>query len=586
MREIPFRNHSEEGLPAHVVGGDPDWYRRCVVYEVLVQAFQDSDGDGIGDLAGLTQRLDYLAWLGIDCLWLPPFYASPMRDGGYDVSDFLQVRPELGTLDDFRALLRQAHRRGIRVIVDMVLNHTSEEHPWFQASRCDPDGPYGDFYVWADDDSGYPDARIIFTDTQTSNWAYDPVRRRYFWHRFYRWQPDLNYANPAVRAAVLDVMRYWLDLGVDGLRLDAVPYLFEAEGTNCENLPETHEFLRACRRLVDQEYPGRILLAEANQPLPQVIDYFGAVGAEECHMAFHFPLMPRMFAALRRQDATPVAQIISETSPLPSGGQWALFLRNHDELTLEMVTDEERAFLLERYAYHPRMTANIGIRRRLAPLLDNDHDALKLMNALLLALPGTPILYYGDEIGMGDNIWLEDRDGVRCPMQWSGDAHAGFSTRDPDESYLPLVDAPEFHAATVNVEYQLRDPDSLLHWMRHMIRIRHRFADVFGQGELIQIPTGNRAVLAFVRRRPGAEESVLCVNSLSAHPQEVRLELPEQARGALVNLAGSGPQRLVTEGPVRLRLPGCGFIWFAATPLPPDRRVTAGRPDVLPAGAW
>ncbi|MCA1695778.1 MAG: maltose alpha-D-glucosyltransferase, partial [Actinobacteria bacterium] len=416
---------------------DPYWYKRAVFYEVLVRAFHDHDGNGTGDLIGLTHKLDYLEWLGVDCLWLPPFYASPLRDGGYDISDFRAVLPEFGTVEDFVELLNEAHKRGIRVITDLVMNHTSDQHPWFQESRREPQGPYGGYYVWSDKDTGYPDARVIFVDTETSNWTYDPVRCEFYWHRFFSHQPDLNYDNPAVGAAMLDVLRFWLDLGIDGFRLDAVPYLFEEEGTNCENLPRTHEFLKRCRKVVDDEYPDRVLLAEANQWPADVVEYFGdpAVGGDEAHMAFHFPLMPRIFMAVRRESRFPISEILAQTPPIPSGAQWGIFLRNHDELTLEMVTDEERDYMYSEYVKDPRMRANIGIRRRLAPLLDNDRNQLELFTALLLSLPGSPVLYYGDEIGMGDNIWLGDRDAVRTPMQWTPDRNAGFSSCDPGRMY-------------------------------------------------------------------------------------------------------------------------------------------------------
>jgi len=376
---------------------DPQWFKRAVFYEVLVRSFNDSNGDGQGDLPGLTAKLDYLAWLGVDCLWLPPFYTSPMRDGGYDVSSYTAIQPEFGTLSDFVEFVDEAHRRGMRVIIDFVMNHTSDQHPWFQASREDPQGPYGDFYVWRDDDKGYSDARVIFVDTETSNWTYDPVRRQYFWHRFFSHQPDLNYENPQVQDAVLEALRFWLDLGIDGFRVDAVPYLFEEEGTNCENLPATHQFLKRIRAEVDRLYPDRVLLAEANQWPGDVVDYFGeAVEGDECHMAFHFPVMPRIFMAVRRESRYPISEIMAQTPQIPPNCQWGIFLRNHDELTLEMVTDEERDYMWAEYAKDPRMKANIGIRRRLAPLLENDRNQLELFTALLLSLPGSPVLYYGD----------------------------------------------------------------------------------------------------------------------------------------------------------------------------------------------
>ena len=412
---------------------DPQWYKRALFYEVLVRGFHDSNGDGTGDLRGLTSRLDYLQWLGIDCIWLLPIYNSPLRDGGYDIADFTSILPEFGILGDFVELVDGAHERGMRVIADLVMNHTSEAHPWFQASRSDPEGPYGDFYVWSDTDERYPEARVIFVDTEQSNWTYDPVRGQYYWHRFFSHQPDLNYENPRVQDAMLEVLRFWLDLGIDGFRLDAVPYLYEREGTNCENLKETHEYLKRVRSEIDRLYPDRVLLAEANQWPGDVVEYFGdpSVGGDECHMAFHFPLMPRIFMAVRREQRYPISEIMAQTPPIPEGCQWGIFLRNHDELTLEMVTDDERDYMYAEYAKDPRMKANIGIRRRLAPLLDNDRNQLELFTALLLSLPGSPVMYYGDEIGMGDNIWLGDRDGVRTPMQWTVDRNAGFSTCRP-----------------------------------------------------------------------------------------------------------------------------------------------------------
>nr|MBA2559459.1 maltose alpha-D-glucosyltransferase [Propionibacteriales bacterium] len=423
------------------MGGDPLWFKRAVFYEVLVRSFKDSNGDGVGDFTGLREQLDYLQWLGVDCLWLPPFFSSPLRDGGYDVSDFVNVAPEVGTLDDFQGLLDDAHERGIKVIVDFVMNHTSDQHHWFQQSRSDPTGPYGDFYVWSDHDNLYTDARVIFVDTEPSNWTWDPVRQQYFWHRFYGHQPDLNFDNPAVHEAILNALRFWFDMGIDGFRLDAVPYLYERPGTNGENLPETHDFLKKVRKTVDAEYPDRVLLAEANQWPADVVDYFGDydVGGDECHMCFHFPVMPRIFMAVRRESRYPISEILEQTPAIPANCQWGIFLRNHDELTLEMVTDDDRDYMWSEYAKDPRMKANIGIRRRLAPLLDNDINQMELFTALLLALPGSPVLYYGDEIGMGDNIWLGDRDGVRTPMQWTPDRNAGFSTATPGRLALPTV---------------------------------------------------------------------------------------------------------------------------------------------------
>ncbi|WP_067808187.1 maltose alpha-D-glucosyltransferase, partial [Actinomadura formosensis] len=478
----------------------PHWFKTAVFYEVSVRGFADSNNDGYGDLRGLISRLDHLQWLGIQCLWLLPIYQSPLKDGGYDISEYTQILPEFGELGDFVELIEQAHARGIRVIADLVMNHTSDQHPWFQASRTDPTGPFGDFYVWADDDTGYPDARVIFIDTESSNWTYDPMRGQYYWHRFFSHQPDLNYDNPAVQDAMLENLRFWLDLGIDGFRLDAVPYLYAREGTNCENLPETHTYLKRVRAEVDRLYPDRVLLAEANQWPDDVVEYFGdpAAGGDECHMAFHFPVMPRIFMAVRREQRYPISEIMAQTPKIPESCQWGIFLRNHDELTLEMVTDEERDYMYTEYAKDPRMKANIGIRRRLAPLLDNDRNQLELFTALLLSLPGSPVLYYGDEIGMGDNIWLGDRDAVRTPMQWTPDRNAGFSACDPARLYLPVIMDPIYGYQAVNVEAQANNPGSLLHWTRKMIEIRQRHP-VFGVGSYVELSASNPSVLAFTR---------------------------------------------------------------------------------------
>src|SRR4051812_60551 len=551
---------------------EPDWYKTAVFYEVLVRAFNDFTNDGTGDLRGLADKLDYLQWLGVDCLWLPPFYASPLRDGGYDISDFRAVLPEFGTVEDFVHLLDQAHRRGIRIITDLVLNHTSDQHPWFQESRQHPDGPYGDYYVWADNDEGYPDARIIFVDTEASNWTYDPVRGQFYWHRFFTHQPDLNFENPEVGDAMIDVLRFWLDLGIDGFRLDAVPYLFEEEGTNCENLPRTHEFLKRCRKVVDDEYPGRVLLAEANQWPADVVAYFGdpATGGDECHMAFHFPLMPRIFMAVRRESRFPISEILAQTPPIPSGSQWGIFLRNHDELTLEMVTDDERDYMYAEYAKDPRMKANIGIRRRLAPLLDNDANQMELFTAMLLSLPGSPVLYYGDEIGMGDNIWLGDRDAVRTPMQWSPDRNAGFSRCDPGRIYLPVIADPVYGYQAVNVEAQLNNSSSLLHWTRRMLQVR-REHPAFGLGDFTELGSSNPSVLAYLRQVPadpehGIEQDlVICVNNLSRFPQPVELDLSEHNGKVPVELTGGVRFPAIGEWPYLLTLPGHGFYWFQLT---------------------
>ncbi|MGB9377211.1 MAG: maltose alpha-D-glucosyltransferase [Mycobacteriales bacterium] len=544
---------------------DPEWFKRAVFYEVLVRSFADSNSDGIGDLPGLITKLDYLAWLGIDCLWLPPFFASPLRDGGYDVSDMTSVLPEFGDLGDFVQFIDAAHSRGMRVVIDFVMNHTSDQHKWFQASRNDPEGPYGDFYVWSDTDDRYAEARIIFVDTETSNWTYDPVRKQYYWHRFFSHQPDLNFENPRVQEAVLEALRFWLDVGIDGFRLDAVPYLFEEEGTNCENLKQTHEFLKRVRSEVDRLYPDRVLLAEANQWPADVVDYFGdaAVGGDECHMAFHFPVMPRLFMAVRRENRFPISEIMAQTPHIPSGCQWGIFLRNHDELTLEMVTDDERDYMWSEYAKDPRMKANIGIRRRLAPLLDNDRNQLELFTALLLSLPGSPVLYYGDEIGMGDTIWLGDRDGVRTPMQWTPDRNAGFSNCDPARLNLPVIMDPIYGYQALNVESESNNTSSLLHWNRRMIEIRKQHP-TFGMGDYSELGSSNPSVLAFTRTF--GDDVVLCVNNLSRFPQPVELDLRRYENSIPIELTGLVHFPRIGELPFLLTLPGHGFYWFQISP--------------------
>ena len=541
--------------------GDPDWFKRAVFYEVLVRGFSDSNGDGTGDLGGLAEKLDYLAWLGIDCLWLPPFYPSPLRDGGYDISDYEGVLPEFGTIDDFKALLKAAHERGIKVIIDFVMNHTSDQHRWFQASRKDPNGPYGNYYVWSDDDTRYPDARIIFVDTEPSNWTFDPVRKQYFWHRFFSHQPDLNFDSPDVQQAMIDALRFWLDLGIDGFRLDAVPYLFERDGTNGENLPETHEFLKRLRKEIDRDYPDRVMLCEANQWPDDVVQYFGdpATGGDECHMAFHFPVMPRIFMAVRREQRYPISEIMEQTPAIPANCQWGIFLRNHDELTLEMVSDEERDYMWAEYAKDPRMKANIGIRRRLAPLLENDINQIELFTALLLSLPGSPVLYYGDEIGMGDNIWLGDRDGVRTPMQWTPDRNSGFSSCDPGRLYLPVNMDSIYGFQVTNVESQTRNSSSLLHWMRRMIRVR-KANPAFGLGTFTDIGGSNPSVLAFVR--VFGDDIVLCVNNLSRFPQPVELDLRPWEGSEPIELMGDTRFPAIGELSYLLTLAGHGFYWL------------------------
>jgi maltose alpha-D-glucosyltransferase/alpha-amylase len=551
-----------------------DWFKSAVFYEALVGSFADSTGDGVGDLAGLTSKLDYLQWLGIDCLWLPPFFASPLRDGGYDVSGYTEVLPAYGTIEDFVALVQAAHARGIRVIIDMVMNHTSDAHPWFQASRSDPDGPYGDFYMWADDDKGYPEARIIFVDTESSNWTFDPVRRQFYWHRFFAHQPDLNFENPDVQEAILEALRFWLDLGIDGFRLDAVPYLFAAEGTNCENLPATHEFLKRVRSEVDKNYPDTVLLCEANQWPDDVVDYLG--DDDECHMAFHFPVMPRLFMAVRRENRYPISEILAATPAIPSGCQWGIFLRNHDELTLEMVTDEERDYMWAEYALDPRMKANIGIRRRLASLLDNDRRRLELFTALLLSLPGSPFLYYGDEIGMGDNIWLGDRDGVRTPMQWTPDRNGGFSTGNPGRMVLPLNLDPIYGYQVTNVEAQMAAPNSLLHFTRHMIELR-KTTPAFGFGSFADLGGANPSVFSFLREYAHDDRTdvVLCVNNLSRFAQPVALDLRRFAGWTPTEMLGGVPFPPIGTDPYPLTAPGHGFYWFRVDPNP----VAAGSPS-------
>jgi maltose alpha-D-glucosyltransferase / alpha-amylase len=477
---------------------DPLWFRDAIIYEAHVRAFNDSNGDGIGDFPGLMETLPYLQDLGVTCLWLLPFYPSPLRDDGYDIAEYTAINPIYGSLDDFKRFLDVAHSRNIRILTELVINHTSDQHSWFQRARTAPKGsPERDYYVWSDTDTKYAGTRIIFTDTEKSNWTFDPVAGQYYWHRFFAHQPDLNFDNPAVLDAVIDVMRFWLDMGVDALRLDAIPYLIERDGTINENLPETHEILKRIRREVDAHYKERILLAEANQWPSDVRAYFG--DGDECHMAFHFPLMPRIFMALRQEERHPIVEIMNQTPELPEGCQWAIFLRNHDELTLEMVTDEERDYMYGQYAADPQMRINVGIRRRLAPLMENSRRRIELMNSLLFSMPGTPIIYYGDEIGMGDNVYLGDRNGVRTPMQWNSDRNAGFSRCDPARLYFPVIMDPVYGYEAINVESQERSPFSLLHWMKRIIALRRQH-QVFGRGSIEFIPTDNRKVLTYVRR--------------------------------------------------------------------------------------
>jgi maltose alpha-D-glucosyltransferase/alpha-amylase len=536
----------------------PLWYKDAVIYEVHVRAFTDSNDDGIGDFQGLTSRLDYLSRLGVDTIWLLPFYPSPLRDDGYDIAEYYDVHPSYGTLDDFKAFLDAAHARNMRVITELVINHTSDQHPWFQkARRAEPGTPERDFYVWNDTPDRYPDVRIIFQDTETSNWAWDAVAGAYYWHRFFSHQPDLNYDNPLVREAVTDVLRFWLDMGVDGLRLDAVPYLFERDGTNGENLPETHEELRRLRAFVDDHYDNRMLLAEANQWPEDAVSYFG--DGDECHMAFHFPLMPRLYLALEHENRLPIIDILEQTPAIPDDAQWAIFLRNHDELTLEMVSEEERDLMWRVYSPDRRARLNLGIRRRLASLMENDRRRIELLFAMLLSLPGTPVVYYGDEIGMGDNIFLADRDGVRTPMQWSNDRNAGFSRANPQSLYLPVVVDPQFHYETVNVEAQQANPNSLLWWVRDMIRRRKRHP-VFGRGSIEFLAPDNEHVLAYLREGEG--ETILVVVNLSKHSQFVELDLSRFDGKGLVEMVGRASFPTIASTPYPLSLGPYGFYWF------------------------
>ena len=541
---------------------DQLWYKDAIIYQVHVRTFFDTNADGIGDFRGLAQKLDYLQELGVNAIWLMPFFPSPLRDDGYDIAEYRSVHSSYGNLDDFKGFLQAAHERGIRVIVELVLNHTSDQHPWFQESRKSKDNPKRDWYVWSDTDTKYQGVRIIFVDTELSNWAWDPVSKEYYWHRFFSHQPDLNYDNPAVREEMWNVMKFWVELGVDGFRLDAVPYLVEREGTSCENLPETHAVLKELRAKLDLHYPGKMLLAEANQWPADLRAYFGE--GDEFHMAFHFPLMPRMFMGLKLEDRKPITEILKQTPQIPGSCQWCLFLRNHDELTLEMVTDVERDYMYDQYARDKHMRINVGIRRRLAPLLDNDRRRIELMNGLLLSLPGSPILYYGDEIGMGDNIWLDDRDAVRTPMQWTPDRNAGFSTANPGRLALPAVMDPVYGYQVTNVEAQMSTPSSLLHWTRRMLQVRHRHP-AFGLGEFTEVRASSVTVLAFLRRweTEAGGDLMLCVNNFSGRPQPVEVDLPGLRGWIPVEAVHNVPFPPVGDGPYRLTLPGHGFHWFA-----------------------
>jgi maltose alpha-D-glucosyltransferase/alpha-amylase len=566
---------------------DPLWYKDAIIYELHVKAFYDSNNDGIGDFGGLIQKLDYLQELGVTCLWLLPFFPSPLRDDGYDIADYRSIHPSYGSMEDFKAFLNAAHDRGMQVMIELVVNHTSDQHPWFQAARMAPPGsPERDYYVWSDTDQRYQQARIIFTDTEKSNWTWDPEAKAYFWHRFFSHQPDLNFDNPRVVEEVIQVMRYWLDMGVDALRLDAIPYLVEREGTNCENLPETHAVIRQIRRALDEHYANRMILAEANQWPTDVRAYFG--DGDECHMAFHFPLMPRLFMALRLEDRHPITEIMAQTPEIPDVCQWGLFLRNHDELTLEMVTDEERDYMYLAYSADPRMRINIGIRRRLAPLMDNNRRRIELLNSILFSFRGTPILYYGDEIGMGDNIYLGDRNGVRTPMQWSADRNAGFSRANPQKLYSPVIMDPVYGYEAVNVEAQLTDHSSLLHWMRNMIALRKLFK-VFGRGKLDFLYPSNRKILAYVRS--DGDERVLCVANLSRFPQPVELDLSAFAGMVPVEMLGFVEFPEIRKAPYPLTLGPYGFLWFELHPSAPPveietMEVSAEQAALATSGSW
>jgi len=515
------------------------WYKNAVFYELNVRAFYDSNGDGIGDIKGVIQKMDYLEMLGVDCIWLLPIYPSPLKDDGYDIADYYGIHPDYGTLEDFKNLIEEAHSRNIRVVTDLVLNHTSDQHHWFQSARADRNSPYRNYYVWSDTDQKYSETRIIFLDTEKSNWTWDPIAGQFFWHRFYSSQPDLNYDSPELRAEIFNIMRYWLDLGVDGFRADAVPYLYEREGTNCENLPETHAFLKEIRQYLDQHYPDKILLCEANQWPEDVRPYFG--DGDEFHMGFHFPVMPRIYMALRSGDITPVKEILNRTPEIPPDCQWCTFLRNHDELTLEMVTEEERQWMWQEYAPDPRMRLNLGIRRRLAPLLDNDIRKIMLANSLLFTLPGSPILYYGDEIGMGDNIWLPDRNGVRTPMQWNNQKNAGFSDADSDMLYAPIINDASFPLKEVNVETRTNQPDSIWHQIHDMIQIRKKNPGL-GLGEFSWLPIQDNGIAVYKRQSEAATWYI--INNLTAEtktitlPAEVALpnSLADQLTGKAVSL--------------------------------------------------
>ncbi|MGD2217145.1 MAG: maltose alpha-D-glucosyltransferase, partial [Gemmatimonadales bacterium] len=568
------------------MNNDSRWYKDALIYQLHVRSFHDSNGDGIGDFRGLTQRLDYLQDLGITALWLLPFYPSPLKDDGYDIADYTDVHPAYGTLRDFRTFLREAHLRDLRVITELVINHTSDKHPWFQkARRSQPGSRARDFYVWSDSPDKYSEARIIFKDFEHSNWTWDDEASAYYWHRFYSHQPDLNFDNPAVRRAIFRALDFWLDLGVDGLRLDAVPYLYERESTNCENLPETHAFLKELRRHVDSNYRDRMLLGEANQWPEDSAAYFGA--GDECHMAFHFPVMPRLFMAIHMEDRFPIEDILDQTPEIPEVSQWAIFLRNHDELTLEMVTDEDRDYMYRVYAHDPQARINLGIRRRLAPLLGNNRRKVELMNSLLFSLPGTPVVYYGDEIGMGDNIYVGDRNGVRTPMQWSSDRNAGFSRANPQQLFLPIIIDPEYHYEAINVEAQQKNPHSLLWWTKRILAVRKQFR-AFSRGSIEFLRPENRKVLVFLRR--WEDEIILVVVNLSRFVQAVELELPDFKGMVPVEVFGRTDFPPIGEFPYFLTLGPHTFYWFKLEParaiVEPAAVTDREWPQLSAVGSW
>ncbi len=548
-----------------MIGNKEDalWYKDAIIYEIPVKSFFDSNNDGVGDLKGLTQKLDYIQSLGVTVIWLLPITDSPLRDDGYDIRDYYTIHKSYGSMQDFEEFLAQAHRRGIRVIAEMVLNHTSDTHPWFVSARSSRNSPFRDYYVWSDTPNRYKETRIIFSDTEKSNWTWEPRTRQYYWHRFFHHQPDLNFDNPKVQDELLTVVKFWFSLGVDGLRCDAVPYLFEREGTNCENLPETHTFIKRLRAEIDREFPDRMLLAEANQWPQDVLPYFGEGDGDEFHMAYHFPLMPRLFIAIAQGDRKPITDILQQTPAIPKGCQWAIFLRNHDELTLEMVTDQERDYLWTTYAEDPRMRLNLGIRRRLAPLMGNDRRKIDLMHSLLLTLPGTPILYYGDEIGMGDNVHLGDRNGVRTPMQWSFDRNGGFSTADPSDLYAPPIQNPVYGYQVVNVETQIRYPTSPLNVLRQMIEVRQS-SHVFGRGAMTVLHPKNRHVFACLREM--GDEVVMVINNLSDRTESVLLDLSRFRGYTPVELFSQTPFPVLERAHFHFTVSPYGYFWLALRP--------------------